>query len=245
MVAAAVGKGGHVDGIQFRDERGAVHRMAAREVHLNVLTQMRQWREFNWYQNQRHFPGSYWSSTMNDHVGHESRHERNRLILADFDPNVTRIVAQPFQLEYRTDKPRRHIPDYLLIGRDSSVTIINVKTPRALDSHRIVSLLDAVNERFSQLGWHHEVWTGEAPARMANVRLLAGYRRSWLFDPILIDRVLALAPWHTIAETRDLACLDTRPELVTPVILHLLWDRRLTTDLLRPISLGSRLTVVA
>ena len=50
-------------------------------------------------QGQRHYSGTYWSATMGDHVIYESRLELARLLFADFDPSVRRIVAQPFLLK--------------------------------------------------------------------------------------------------------------------------------------------------
>jgi len=40
----------------------------------------------------------YWSATTGTHVVYESRLELARLLLADFDPAVVNILAQPFQL---------------------------------------------------------------------------------------------------------------------------------------------------
>jgi hypothetical protein len=54
-------------------------------------------------------------ATRRDHVIYESRLELANLLLADFDPGVFHIVAQPFSL--RADvggQLRRHIPDFLL-----------------------------------------------------------------------------------------------------------------------------------
>ena len=47
---------------------------------------------------QRHYSGSYGSSTMSAHVIYESRLELARLLMADFDNSVNHIVAQPFML---------------------------------------------------------------------------------------------------------------------------------------------------
>ena len=84
------------------------------------------WRTFRWY-GQRHYSGTYWSATMQDHVIYESRLELTRLIYADFDPKVTSIVAQPFLIEAEVDgKMRRRIPDYLLLTSTGPV-VVDVK----------------------------------------------------------------------------------------------------------------------
>ncbi|MGW3469063.1 hypothetical protein ACWDKQ_11460 [Saccharopolyspora sp. NPDC000995] len=51
------------------------------------------WRTFRWRQGQKHFPGTYWCATEQDHVIYESRLELLRLVLADFDTAVRHIVA--------------------------------------------------------------------------------------------------------------------------------------------------------
>ena len=59
-------------------------------------------RGFAWFAGMRHYPG-WWSSTMGDLVGYESLLERDRLLLADFDPDVVAIASQPFGLTGRDE----------------------------------------------------------------------------------------------------------------------------------------------
>lgn len=54
------------------------------------------WRTFRWRNGQKHYSGTYWSATETGHIIYESRLELSRLLLADFDPAVKRIAAQPF-----------------------------------------------------------------------------------------------------------------------------------------------------
>jgi len=46
------------------------------------------WRTFRWHMGQRHYSGSFWSSTQRDHVIYESRLELAVLLSADFDRSV-------------------------------------------------------------------------------------------------------------------------------------------------------------
>lgn len=62
------------------------------------LFRAKPWRTFRWYYGQRHYSGTYWATTERDHVTYESRLELANLILADFDPTVRHVVAQPFKL---------------------------------------------------------------------------------------------------------------------------------------------------
>lgn len=55
-------------------------------------------REFRSYKGREHYSGWYWSSTLARLVVYESRLELARIMLADFDPLVTGIAAQPFLL---------------------------------------------------------------------------------------------------------------------------------------------------
>ncbi len=76
-------------------------------------------RVFRWRQGQAHYSGWYWSATTGGHVVYESRLELARLLLADFDPQVTAIAAQPFLVAAPSQgRTRLHVPDFLLIGRD-------------------------------------------------------------------------------------------------------------------------------
>jgi hypothetical protein len=94
------------------------------------------WRTFRWYKGQKHYSGIYWSATVRDHVIYESRLELARLLFADFDPSVHRIVAQPFLLKAEVDgKPRKHIPDYLLIT-DQVPVVADVKPLHRLSKAR-------------------------------------------------------------------------------------------------------------
>jgi hypothetical protein len=69
---------------------------------------------------------------MRDHVVYESRLELSRLIFADFDRAVHRILAQPFLLRAMVDgKVRKHIPDYFLVT-DRGPVVVDVKPEHLL-----------------------------------------------------------------------------------------------------------------
>ena len=59
------------------------------------------WRKARSARGQAHYPGYFWSATMGGHVIRESRLELARLLLDDFDRDVTAIAAQPFLLQAR------------------------------------------------------------------------------------------------------------------------------------------------
>ncbi|WP_405652650.1 hypothetical protein [Streptomyces sp. NBC_00019] len=56
-------------------------------------------RTFRRRHGQKHYSGTYWSSTMREHAVYESRLELPRLLYVDFDQDVTTVFAQPFLRE--------------------------------------------------------------------------------------------------------------------------------------------------
>ena len=97
---------------------------------------------FRWRQGQAHYSGWYWSATAGGHVVYESRLELARLLLADFDPQVTAIAAQPFLVTAPAGgRVRRHVPDFLLAGRDGGVCVVNVKPADQLAVPKVADAL--------------------------------------------------------------------------------------------------------
>ncbi|WP_200419834.1 TnsA-like heteromeric transposase endonuclease subunit [Streptomyces sp. Y2F8-2] len=194
------------------------------------------WRTFRWYKGQKHYSGVYWSATVRDHVIYESRLELARLLFADFDPSVRRIVAQPFLLKAEVDgKPRKHIPDYLLIT-DQVPVVVDVKPLHRLSKPEVAFTFDWTRRVVESRGWQYEVWSEPPTARLENIRFLAGYRRDWLFSPDLLDELLG-AGLDGVPLGQAPRRLPGRPELhVRPAVHHLLWTGRLFTDLDQPLN---------
>ncbi|KUF15776.1 TnsA-like heteromeric transposase endonuclease subunit [Streptomyces silvensis] len=207
-------------------------------VPLNALAAASPYRTFRWYLGQRHYSGLYWSATMGDHVVYESRLELSRLLLADFDSRVMGIVAQPFLLSTRIEgKRRRHIPDYLLVT-DNGPVVVDVKPRHRLEDPRVALAFAWTRRAVEARGWAYEVFSEPPSAELENVRFLAGYRRSGLFDHDLVDEVAG-----QVADGMPLGdcflVLPDRPRpLVKSAVLHLLWAGRLACDLSRPLSPG-------
>ncbi|WP_405928063.1 TnsA-like heteromeric transposase endonuclease subunit [Streptomyces griseus] len=198
------------------------------------------WRSFRWYRGQKHYSGTYWSSTTRDHVIYESRLELARLLYADFDRLVRYIVAQPFLLKAVVDgEIRRHVPDFLLVtGR--GLVIVDVKPRSRREVPAVVATSGWTRELVEARGWRYELWSEPPPGELSNIRFLAGYRRTWLLDPDLIDALQG-----TDLEGMPLGQavrLVPRPEpLVRATIYHLLWTRQLDTDLTAPLGPSHRL----
>ncbi|WP_308345437.1 TnsA-like heteromeric transposase endonuclease subunit [Streptomyces sp. ISL-94] len=196
------------------------------------------WRAMRSRRGQAHLPGSYWSSTMGGQVVFESQLELARLLLADFDPDVVGIRAQPCWMRHRVKgRVRRHVPDFLLTLRSGLVRVVNVKPADRAKDPKVREALAWPGELFTAHGWLYEVWSGGEPMVLKNVRFLAGYRRPWVVDGDLVERACEL-----VREGDELALAERRLcsfgecEDVRPALLSLLWRGYWTTDLTRPLS---------
>lgn len=201
------------------------------------------WRTFRWYHGQKHYSGAYWSSTERALVIYESRLELSRLLMADFDRSVRRILAQPFLLEADVaGARRRHVPDYLLLSDDGPV-VVDVKPDRRLAKPEVALTFAWTRLVVESRGWRYRIASEPAEPELSNVRFLAGYRRDWLFDDgVLAD--LRSVDLHGAPLGDAARCLPDRPEaVVRSAVLHLLWRQHFTIDLGKPLSSRSVLGV--
>lgn len=201
------------------------------------------WRTWRWYDGQRHYPGWYWSSTERDLVPYESRLELSRAAIADFDVTVRHILAQPFLLTAVVDGvQRRHVPDYLLF-RATGVTVVAVKPARKLADPRVAYALRWVREVVEDAGWQFEVFTEPPEAYIANVKFLAGYRRS---DAIHPGALAHLRAQHLDGVNFGAAVRDSQiaPPRARAALLHMLWRQELVVDMCAPLSAATILMEV-
>ncbi|MET4610621.1 hypothetical protein ABIC28_001599 [Rhodococcus sp. PvR044] len=227
-----------IDGpvIRILNDDGSMAELPLDVVGVAELSAARPIRSLSWYPGQRSFPGWYWSLTMRAHVPYDSRLELARLLLADFDPAVETIVAQPFQIAWpHQGELRRQIPDFVLIHTDQIVTVVNVKTEEALKKAKVRETFAWVTELLAAQGWRHEVWSGVDPALLSNVRFLAGFRREH-YPTDLLDLVEHTAPGGTFLATEVAISPRWDRREVRSAILHLLWTHTLCADLSEPLS---------
>lgn len=173
---------------------------------------------------------------MRDHVIYESRLELARLLFDDFAPSVRRILAQPFLLKADVEgKIRKHIPDYLLITGDGPV-VVDVKPRHRVTKPEVAFTFAWTRRVVEARGWQYAVWSEPSPAELENVRFLAGYRRDWLFDEALLNKVRAMGldGW-ALGELGERLPEREREE-IRSAVLHLLWAGEVVTDLSTPIS---------
>jgi hypothetical protein len=212
-----------------------------RQVTAGEIISAAPWRTARSAREQAHYPGFYWSATAGGHVIYESRLELARLLLADFDPDAAAIAAQPFLLRAAVGgRVRRHVPDFLLVRADRRVTVVNVKPAARLADPMVAEALDWPGELFEGRGWGHEIWAGADPVLLANVRFLAGYRRPGMPPDAVTGAVLgAIRPGECLGGLLDrLEGAWPRP-VAKAAVLRLMWQRRVSADLSRPLDAGS------
>jgi hypothetical protein len=225
-------------GISYRPVAGEERSVTAERVSLAALFEAAPWRTFRWYFGQRHYSGTWWSSTMRDHVIYESRLELSRLVLADFDSDVRRIVAQPFMVTATVGGcARRHIPDYLWDTADGPVVVDVVRGERLAHPDAVL-LCRWTREVVESLAWEYRVLSEPSMVQFGNAGVLAGYRRDWLIDATALRVMRARAPnligLSVAGAEREFT--EHRQPLVRAALMHLLWRRELGVDLDKPLS---------
>ncbi|MER6833461.1 TnsA-like heteromeric transposase endonuclease subunit [Streptomyces cellulosae] len=128
------------------------------------------WRHVRSVHGMLHHSGEYASATTGGQVVYESRLELARLLLADFDPSVVGIFAQPCRVVAHVDgRVRGHVPDFLLMMRSGTVRVVNVKpAERAGSEDRRGAGLAGAAGRAARLGVRGLDWHGSgAPGERA------------------------------------------------------------------------------
>jgi hypothetical protein len=168
-------------------------------------------------------------------VIYESRLELARLLYADFDTHVNRIVAQPFLLTTELNgQARRHIPDFLLIT-DTGALVVDVKPRHRLADPKVSSTFAWTRTVMNGRGWRYEVASEPPAIELANIRFLAGYRRPHLVDDALVRHVRAAGiDGVTVAE----AVKQVRgpAPTVRATLLHLMWTQEVIVDMTQPLT---------
>lgn len=93
------------------------------DVRFELVTPVRSFPSFT---KQRNWPGLWWSSTMDCHVGYESWLERDVAMMLDFDPTVISFASQPFWLSWSDGaRQRRHAPDFFARLADGTGVVVD------------------------------------------------------------------------------------------------------------------------
>lgn len=224
--------------VAVRGEDGGERVLPLADLRIGDVRNVSSWRTFRSRHGQPHYSGRYWCATTGRHLVYESRLELARLLLADFDPTVVAIVAQPLCLTASVDgRLRRHVPDFFLLHRDETPRIVDVKPAERLARPAVAEALRWPAEVFERHGWPVEVWTGADPTLLANVRFLAGYRRDDLVDPeVLAAAEAAVLNGDTIGGVEHRLHDRWPSRMSRPAVLRLLWLGRLRAELTRELD---------
>jgi hypothetical protein len=185
-------------------------------------------RRFSWSTRQRHRPGLQFMVSTGRHHGFESLAEQRLLLALDF-AGVADVLAQPFELRFTTvDGVARHVPDFLVIGRDG-VWLVNVRPQgRVKDEDRL--RFAAAAEVAAMVGWRAVVVSGWRPGVLAALDALSAQRRT-LQDPLGLQAQLLAAVGDGPVAFGDLVAATCLPVVARAHALHLIWHRRLSIDL--------------
>lgn len=228
--------------VTVRTDEGNEHECGVANTSDALLRGAQPWRTFRWYFGQRHYSGNYWAATTRHFLIYESLLEKSNLLLADFDPEVTHIVSQPFLMRAVVNgKIRRHIPDFLFFRR-GNVSVVNVKPSTQLDNPTVVDTFAWVRRVVEGRGWAFEIASEPDRIRLANVRYLRGFcKPTGVSADILHDLRDRALVGRTLGES--VALIDAPAPCVRTALFHMLWRHELSVDLTRMLSSDTVLEV--
>ncbi|MGW1711024.1 hypothetical protein ACWCP8_37595 [Streptomyces sp. NPDC002206] len=176
----------------------------------------------------------------------ESHREDQFVVMADFSGETKETLSQPFLLKFEGEGGwREHIPDFLLDSRRGR-WLVDIRPAGRMDDDDLMKFA-ATAEVALMLGWGYAVVTDWRPLTWRNVDLLYSRRRPMQdplgLKPILLQAARAADAVSEPVTFRELADVCEFPTLARPVILHLLWHRRMGVDLTAPFGDSSVLRI--
>lgn len=182
------------------------------------------------FPKQRNMPGEVFSSTNGDFVGYESLLERDWILVKDFDPDVVRILEQPFEIRFWDgSKERLHVPDLLVEKSGGEFAVCDVRSGTRLDE-QFERQAQATLIACSRSEWAYEVLIEPDPLFIANITWLAGYRQPCNSETEDVQRILASMKNGSSTIKATLAsCLE--PVLAMPILMQFMWRGIVGVDL--------------
>ncbi|WP_075022387.1 TnsA-like heteromeric transposase endonuclease subunit [Actinomadura madurae] len=228
--------------LEFVDECGASARMPLQQCWGRRFEDALPVRSFPSFKGQKNFTGLWWSATTSRHVGFESWVERDQAMLLDFDSNVVGFSSQPFRIWWQGESNiHRHVPDYFARMADGGGLVVDVRPDNRIEPEDAEAFA-ATSRLCERVGWAFRRVGELDPVLRANVDWLAGYRHPRCLRPEVAERVLKVFSEPTALGEGVRAA---GPRLaVLPTLFHLMWSRRIVTDLhTRLLSSSSPLSV--
>jgi hypothetical protein len=154
--------------VRFVDGGGLSVTTSLGSVDGRVVVRGRPVRSFPTYPGQRNYPGWLWTATTGGLVGYESL-----LVWSGIDCGWLTSIPQNGWLSGRDGASiRRHVPGFLL-DTAKGLVVVDVKPAALLVEHVVAAVLDWCGRLCAGKGWTYEVWSGDDPVRLRNVRVLA------------------------------------------------------------------------
>jgi hypothetical protein len=149
---------------------------------------------------------------------------------------VEEVLSQPFRLKFETagGDSGEHIPDFLAVFRDGSRWLLDVR-PAGLVKDEDAVRFAAAAEAALEAGWRYSVVAGWRPHVPSVLDALSAQRRE-LDDRLGLEGELLQAAAGRPAAFGDLVAATRLPAVARAHVLHMLWRRRLGTDLARPLG---------
>lgn len=183
-------------------------------------------RKGNQYSRQRNFHGHYFFTATGKHVWHESLLERASLMLLDHAADVVAVAAQPVLLRVGD---RTHVPDILVLHRDGTQTLFDVK-PASLLTPRTREQFEMTKTVCRQVGWSYRVLTERVPQTRVNLDYLAQFRQD---EYECVEMSTVTAQYRDGWTVADL--VDAVPAATTTAArayaMNILWQRELAIDM--------------
>lgn len=217
-----------------------------RQADLRRFEEVEPWRISGFRRGQTNKAGWYWSVTNQGLTPFESGGELDFLIKADMADDARRFLSQPFQMIANERGGRSYVPDFLIVGQDLSIRVVEVKPRYRLKDESIALTVDWARGVVEGHGWAYEVHTEIAPQEAENRMFLATYRRAWQFDPVLLQQISTeseAAEFFGGLEARISGASGVEAGVVRAHILHLCWTKEFTLNLQLPIDPGTILTL--
>lgn len=197
------------------------------------------------YAGQLHYPGVFWSATIDQTLVYESLLELERLWLKDFDRAVCGIATQPMHLSGPDGSVlRRHVPDMFLRHDDGRFTMVDVKPARLLQRQEVRAQFGWTASLCEAKGWRYEVFSGGEAQLLRNIRMVAIGRREFGYSSSILDAVRDVVVGPVTWESAEgvATAQGILPSEVRLAMFRLLWTGALSTDMSRPLSGHSILT---
>lgn len=196
------------------------------------------------HRTQKHIPGLFWMSQVNELVFYESRLEMFTLKQLDFTQKIKAVLPQPFCLHFEADGKRRlHTPDYLLWLDGGKRLLVNVKPKKQVEKPINQRSFKACAELCETLGWAYVTLSEPNPIFLANLNWLAGYRRMpQNFEQFAATLIEKASTRQTI---QDILAGVGPESLVRPVLFFLMWKHQIDFDTRSLLSNSSEVWLTA